>query len=219
MNPYAPPSANRTAEADALAPYLTGIAFPLTLRFRVFTFAPRIDVIDATGKPVLHVRQKLFKLREHIEVFRDDSQQTRLCDIRANKVIDWSARYDFTDAWGGAIGAVARKGWRSIWKAHYDVFNPGEPAPEFAIREENPMAKFFDGLLGEVPILGLLTVWLFNPKYLASRGDQGMLRLTKKPAFLEGRFEIEQVQPVGPRETMNLILAFLMVAFLERRRG
>jgi hypothetical protein len=120
---------------------------------------------------------------------------------------------------GQRVGAVARKGWRSIWKAHYDVFNPGEPAPEFAIREENPFAKVFDGLFGQVPLLGILTVWLFNPKYLASRGEGGVLRLTKKPAFLEGRFEIEQLQATGARETMNLIRAFFMVTFLERRRG
>ena len=147
------------------------------------------------------------------------AEETRLAEIRANKVIDWSARYDFTDAWGGAIGAVARKGWASMWKAHYDVFNPGEAAPEFTIREENPFAKVMDGLLGQVPLLGILTVWLFNPRYLASRGDQGALRLTKQPAFLEGRFKIDHVTPTGTRETMNLILGFLMLTFLERRRG
>lgn len=221
MNPYAPPAADLAVEpaADALAPYLGSLAYPLDLRFKVWSFAPRIELTDATGRTVLHVRQKLFRLREHVEIFTDASRSTRLAEIRANKVIDWSARYDFTDAWGGAIGCVARKGWRSIWRARYDVFNPGETAPEFVIREQNPLAKVLDALLGQVPLLGLLTLWLFHPRYLASRGDSGVLSLEKRPAFFEGRFRIEQVAACSTRETMNLILAFLMLTLLERRRG
>ena len=219
-NPYAAPASFQQPSADTLAPHLDGIVFPLKFTFRILTLAPRMDVVDATGRPVLHARQKLFKLREHVEIYTDATRTTKLAEIRANKIIDWSARYRFTDAWGGEIGNLGRKGWRSIWRAHYDVFNPGDEVPDFTISEENPFAKFMDGIFGQIPLLNVLTVYLFHPRYLATRkGGQGALRLAKKPAFWQGKFDIEQVSPLTPREIMNLLLSFIMVTLLERRRG
>jgi hypothetical protein len=205
---------------DQLEPYFEGIVYPLRFRFRHWTFAPRMDVIDAKGRSIIHARQKLFRFREHVEIFTDDRQQTKLGDIRADQIIDWSARYSFTDAWDEAIGSVGRKGWRSLWRAHYEVFNPGDRDPDFAIREENPIAKVIDGIVGEIPLLGMISLWLFHPKYLAT-GASGVptMRLTKQPAFFQGRFRVDQLAEVTPRETLNLLLAFMMLTLLERKRG
>ncbi len=220
QNPYATPASAFADSTDALAPYLEDLVFPLKFTFRILTLAPRMDVVDATGRPVLHARQKLFKIREHVEIYTDATRTTKLAEIRANKIIDWSARYSFTDAWGGAIGSVGRKGWRSIWRAHYEVFNPGDTVPDFVIREENPFAKLVDGIFGQIPLLNVLTVYLFHPRYLASRTPGGAaLRLVKKPAFWQGKFSIEQVSDLTPREIMNLLLSFIMLTLLERRRG
>lgn len=219
-DPYAPPASSIPSPTDALSTHLEGIVFPLRFTFRILTLAPRMDVVDANGRSVLHARQKLLKFREHVEIFTDGTRQTKLAEIRANKIIDWSARYNFTDAWGGEIGAVGRKGWRSLWRAHYDVFNPGDAAPDFTIREENPWAKVMDGIFGQIPLLNVLTVMLFHPRYLAARTSGApALRLVKKPAFWQGKFDIEQPGPVSARETMNLVLSFIMAVLLERRRG
>jgi len=220
QNPYATPASAFADSTDALAPYLEALAFPLKFTFRILTLAPRMDVEDATGRSVLHARQKFFKFKEHVEIFTDATRRTKLAEIRANKIIDWSARYNFTDAWGGAIGSVGRKGWRSIWRAHYEAFNPGDSTPDFVIREENPFAKLVDGIFGQIPLLNFITVFLFHPRYLASRtGGEAALRLEKKPAFWQGKFSIEQVSDLTPRETMNLLLSFIMLTLLERRRG
>jgi hypothetical protein len=45
------------------------------------------------------------------------------------------------------------------------------------------------------------------------------MRLTKQPAFFEGRFQIDQLGELTPREQLNLILSFLMLVLLERSRG
>ncbi len=135
-------------------------------------------------------------------------------------MIDWSARYFSTDAKGVDIGSVGRRGWRSLWRAHYETFNPGDNIPDFSLREENAGAKVMDSLLGEVPILGMLTGYFFHPRYLASRSDgRPAMRLTKLPAFFEGRFQIEKLGDLTPREELNLFLSFLMLVLLERRRG
>ncbi len=220
QNPYATPASLKIPSTDALAPHLEGIAFPLKFCFRILTLAPRMDITDASGRSVLHARQKLFKLREHVEIFTDATRTTKLAEIRANKIIDWSARYNFTDSWGGEIGSVGRKGWRSIWRAHYEAFNPGDQTPDFTIREENPLAKVVDSIFGQIPLLNFLTLYLFHPRYLATRSSgEGALRLSKLPALWQGKFNIEQTGPLTARETMNLLLSFIMLILLERRRG
>jgi len=150
----------------------------------------------------------------------DKSRATRLADIKTRKVIDWSARYEATDANEQPIGAVGRKGWRSIWRAHYEVFNPGDETPDFSIREENPGAKVMDGFLSGIPIIGFASGYLFHPRYLATRSNGNpAMRLEKKAAFFEGKFEITKVGDLTPREELNLILSFMMLVMLERKRG
>lgn len=194
--------------------------YPLTLRFKVLAFAPQIFIEDSQGGPVCYVRQKLFKFREQVEVFTDKSKTTQRATIQADRIIDWSARYNFAMPDGTPIGSVGRKGMRSLWKAHYEVFNPGDQTHDFTISEENPGAKFFDSFLGEIPILGFFTGYLFHPRYLATRADgTPAMRLTKQPAFWEGKFTIEKLTDLTPQEEYNLILSFMMLVLLERRRG
>lgn len=216
-SPSASPS---PGESSGIAAHLEGIAYPLALSFKLLALASQATVTDASGRTVLHTRQKMFKFREHVEIFTDRSRTTRLADIRTDKVIDWSARYFSTDAAGGAIGSVGRRGWRSIWSAHYEVFNPGDNSPDFSIREENPMAKVADSLVGGIPLIGFLSAYLFHPRYLARRADgTPVMRLTKLPAFWEGRFRIEKLGDLERREELNLFLSFMMLVLLERRRG
>jgi hypothetical protein len=223
-NPYEAPKSEIFSSvqpvSDRLDDHFAGIQWPLRMRFRFWALTSKMDIEDAAGRPVLHVKQKFFKLREHIELFTDQTRSVKLGDIKADRIIDWSARYSFVDAWGGAIGAVGRKGWRSLWKANYQSYNPGDAVPDYTITEENPFAKLVDGLVGQIPLVGLLTLYFFHPRYSAKRLDGGpVMRLTKLPAFLEGRFQVDLLQPLPPREQLNLLLSFFMLAMLERRRG
>lgn len=219
-NPYAPPSMPPVLPSDDIARALQGLQYPLRLSFKILALASQATVTDANGRTVLYTKQKLLKFKEHVEIFTDSTRSTRLADIRANKVIDWSARYFSTDASGREIGSVGRRGWRSLWRAHYEAFNPGDNTPDFSIREENAGAKVADAFLGEIPIIGMFSGYFFHPRYLASRSDgTPAMRLTKEAAFFEGRFRIDKLGELSPREEMNLFLSFLMLVLLERRRG
>jgi hypothetical protein len=194
--------------------------FPLSFRFKLLALSPQIYIQDAAGKSVCYVKQKLFRLKEKVEVFADDTQRNLICTISADRIIDWSARYTFRDAAGNEIGAVGRRGMRSIWSAHYDIFSPGSSSPAFSIREENPMAKLFDSILGEIPIIGLCTGFFFHPRFLAARSDgTPIMRLTKQSAFFEGKFQLDQITPVSEGEETAIILSYLMMNLLERSRG
>lgn len=219
-NPYAPPAIPAIPATDDISRQLQGLQYPLTLSFKILAFASQATVTDATGRTVLFTKQKLLKFKEHVEIWTDKSQGTRLADIKANKVIDWSARYFFTDSQGSPIGSVGRRGWRSIWKAHYEVFNPGDNSTDFSIHEGNAWTKVLDSIFGEIPILGMFSGYFFHPSYVASRSDGApAMRLTKQPAFWEGRFQIEKLSALTPREELNLFLSFLMLILLERKRG
>lgn len=113
---------------DDIARQLSGIQYPLQLSFKILALASQANVTDAAGRTVLHTKQKLFKFREHVEIFTDKTRATR---------------------------------------------SDGRPA----------------------------------------------MRIEKKAAFFEGRFEITKVGEMTPREELNLILSFMMLVMLERKRG
>jgi hypothetical protein len=192
--------------------------YPLQLTFKTLAIAQQLSAMDATGKLVFYVKQKAFKLKEDVTVFGDEAQTQALFHIRAEKMLDFNARYNFTDAEGKAVGAVKRKGMKSLWKTHYEIFE-GENVL-LTINEENPWIKVLDGLLGEVPVLGLLTGYFFNPSYRMTRSDGTVvLRLKKQPAFFEGRFLIEKSTEFLPGEEARALLGLIMMVLLERRRG
>jgi len=221
QNPYAAPESTAVPATDDIARQMEGLQWPLKLSFKILALASQATVTDSADRVVCFTKQKMFKFREHVEIFTDKSKTTLLAEIKTQKVIDWSARYFSTDAQGTEIGSVGRRGWKSIFKAHYDVFNPGDDTSDYTIREENPASKFFDGILGGIPVVGLLTGYLFHPRYGATKtGGQTSMRLTKQPAFLEGKFIVEKLNnELTPREELNLILSFMMMIMLERKRG
>jgi uncharacterized protein YxjI len=93
------------------------VHYPLTLTFKIIALAPQIYVRDAAGQELLYVKQKLLKLRERIQVFADSSQSRQVSEINADRILDWSARYTFTDVGGAVLGAVRRRGAKSLWRA------------------------------------------------------------------------------------------------------
>jgi len=192
--------------------------YPLSLSFKIFALAPQIRVTNASGALVCYVKQKLFKLKEAVNVFADEQQTQLLCKINADRVLDISARYHFTDAENAPLGSVKRQGLRSIWKAHYDILD-GESVV-MTIREENPWIKVFDHLLGEIPILGMFTGYLFHPSYLVTRQDGvEVMRCQKESAFFEGKFKLEKLADMDEGEELRVLLSFLMMLLLERQRG
>lgn len=194
--------------------------YPLNLSFKIVAIAPQIFVNDAQGSPICYIKQKLFKFKEDIQVYSDPTKSRQIASIKANKIIDWSARYFFTDPQGNDIGSVGRQGMKSIWRARYDVFNPGDEAADFKVQEENPWTKVFDGLIGGIPIIGAFSGYFFHPSYIATRADgTPVMRVQKQPAFFEGKFTIEKLADLSPQEEVNLIYSFLMLLLLERERG
>lgn len=195
------------------------LLFPIQLTFKIGTLANDFTAEDATGSTVAYVRQKMFKLKEDIEVFSDDSKTRMLYRIQADKWLDWSAAYSFTNALGVELGKVARKGWASIWKAHYDIIDQHEQL-QYHVREENGWVKVIDSMVGEIPILGFFTGYLFNPSYIVTdTNDNPIARLKKEPSFWGRKFTIHQLGDIDEDDDDRIMLSLMMMILLERRRG
>jgi len=192
--------------------------YPLRLRFKLLALAPQIYVEDADGVTACYVKQKLFRLREKVEVFSDSSRSRMLCTIGADRMIDFNAVYHFRTPDGVPFGSVRRRGMKSLWRAHYEVQDEAGQLI-YEIREMNPFVKVLDSLVGEIPIVGIFTGLFLSPRYQVSRGKDPILKVTKHRAIFESRFSIEKVANVSEQDELRLMLALLMFALLERSRG
>ncbi len=198
---------------------MNSLIFPLNLTFKISTFSNDFETKDANGNTIAYVRQKMLKLLEEVQVYSNDSRSELTHTIRADRWLDFSASYRFTNRNGLDIGRIVRKGWASIWKANYDIFDENE-MHDLYVREENPWAKVFDSILSEVPVLGILTGYLFHPTYIVARpnGTQ-VARLTKIPSFFGRQFRIDKLNEFENGEEERLLLGLIMMILLERRRG
>ncbi len=198
---------------------LDNVFYPYNFQFKIGTIHNDFVAKDATGITKSFVKQKIFKLKEHVEVFSDESRTELLYNIRANKWLDFNTTYSFTTANGENIGRLARKGWRSLWKASYELYDQNDQQ-DLVIREKNAWVKVADGLLSEIPIAGLFTGYLFNPSYTVSRPDGTLVAtFSKRPSFFGRQFSLTQDAPFEKGEEQRIHLGLMMMALLERRRG
>lgn len=188
--------------------------YPLNLSFKIIALAPQVRVTDAGGNLLLYVRQKLLALREDVKIFADEQQQNQLYQIKADRIIDFSAQYNIFINGGMPVGAVKRQGMRSLWKATYDIKDAGG-ANVGLIREENPWLKVLDSILSEVPFLGMF----INPAYIVEWRGQPVLYLKKQPAVFEGKFTLHKTGEFDEAEERLLIPSVIMMLMLERSRG
>lgn len=199
---------------------LKNLNYPLDFKFKITTLASDFNITDRNGNYVAYVRQKMFRLKEDVIVFSDESRTKELFNIKANQWIDFNASYMMTDLLTGKkFGSLARKGVRSIWKARYDIIDEKD-RPIYQINEDNGWIKVFDSFLGEIPILGMLTGYFLNPSYtVKDNAGKEYFRLKKMPSLVGRRFQLERLIDIDDEDESLVVLSFLMMVLLERARG
>jgi hypothetical protein len=119
------------------------------LKRQVFALAGKFRFFDPNGRLVLFSEQKMFKLREDIRVYSDESKSQEVLMIKARQIIDFSAAFDVVDsATGQKVGALRRKGLASILRDEWDILDVGD----------NVVGKLFEDSMG----LALLRRFLSN---------------------------------------------------------
>lgn len=197
---------------------LKSLAFPIEIEFKIGTISNDFVAKDANGQLIGYVRQKMFKFKEDIQVFNNESKSMVNYTIKADKWIDFNTSYAFNRGNGDYVGRVGRKGMKSIWKASYDIFDV-ENTPMYHVQEENPWAKVGDAFLSEIPVVGMLTGLMFNPKYLVkNKAGEGVVRIKKESSFWGRKFTLEKLADTG-NDDESILLSAMMMLLLERRRG
>ena len=193
--------------------------YPIAFSFKILALANQIYVRDVNGSLLAYVKQKMFKLKEDINIFADEAQTQLLFNVKADRILDISAKYNFSDARGTSLGSIKRRGMRSIWKASYEIYD-ANGIQVMKINEENGWVKVIDALVGELPMIGMFSGYFFNPSYIVSRiDDRPVARLVKQPALLEGKFELTKLGDIADDEEASVLLSLLTMTLLERWRG
>jgi hypothetical protein len=97
------------------------------LKRQVFALTGKLRFYNPQGVLVLFSEQKMFKLREDIRIFADEQKTQEVLAIKARQVIDFSAAYDVVDSsTNQKIGALRRKGMKSILRDEWDVLDAND---------------------------------------------------------------------------------------------
>lgn len=97
------------------------------LKRQVFALTGKLRFYNPQGELVLFSEQKMFKLREDIRIFADEQKTQEVLAIKARQIVDFSAAYDVVDSTTGEkVGALRRKGLKSILKDEWEVLDPND---------------------------------------------------------------------------------------------
>src|SRR6266498_3943036 len=99
------------------------------LKRQVFALTGKLRFYDPQNELVLFSEQKMFKLREDIRVFADETKTQEVLAIKARQILDFSAAYDVVDSsTGEKVGVLRRKGLKSILRDEWEVLDAGDRA-------------------------------------------------------------------------------------------
>lgn len=199
---------------------LPNLNYPLDFKFKITTLSSDFNITDRNGNYVAYVRQKMFKLKEDVIIFSDESRSKELFRIKADRWLDFNASYSMTNQFDGQkFGRLARKGMRSFWKATYDVLDKNDQS-KFQISEDNGWIKFLDGFVSEIPLVGMFTGYFLNPSYSVKDSSGNVyFKLKKMPSLIGRRFQLDRLVDIPDEEESIVVLSLLMMVLLERSRG
>jgi hypothetical protein len=191
--------------------------FPLQFKFS-FWLGMEVEVLDANYTQVAFIKQKLFDFREHTEIFTNPDKSKKLFNIRANRMIDWTANYIIEDN-EKQLGYVRRHGFASLWKATYEIYN-NENQHLYTIQENNGFIKVLDSMLSQVPFLSFFSGFFFNPSYsVVDLNEKLLFTLSKQPSFFSREFILKDESKTTLDNPELVFCSLIQMLCLERDRG
>lgn len=141
------------------------------LKRQVFALTGKLRFYDPQGNLVLFVEQKMFRLREDIRVYNDESKTQELLLIKARNIVDWAAAYDVADpATGQKVGVLRRKGWKSMLRDEWEVLDVND----------QPIGRLFEDSAGQALLRRLLLGSLLPQNYDMTIGETRVAGLRQK---------------------------------------
>jgi hypothetical protein len=181
------------------------------LKRQVFALTGKFRFYDPGENLVMFSEQKMFKLREDIRVYSDETKSQEVLSIKARQIIDFSAAYDVVDtAYNQKVGTLRRKGWSSMLRDEWQVLDA----------DENQIGVLFEDSMGMALLRRfLLGSWL-PQNYDITLGETRVADL--KQNFNLFRYELNLDFTMDPSQKLDRrlgIAAGILLAAVEGRQS
>jgi len=94
------------------------------LKRQVLALTGVLRIYNPQGQLLLFCQQKIFKLKEDIRVYSDETKTNELLNIQARQILDFSAYYDVLESqYSTKIGGLRRKGFSSMIQDEWELFD------------------------------------------------------------------------------------------------
>jgi uncharacterized protein YxjI len=141
------------------------------LKRQVFALTGKLRFFNPQGDLVLFVEQKMFRLREDLRIYSDETRSQELLLIKAQQIVDWAAAYDVLDSSSGQkIGTLRRKGWKSMLRDEWEILDPNGQL----------IGKLFEDSMGRALLRRLILGSLLPQDYDLTIGDVRAADLRQK---------------------------------------
>ncbi len=180
------------------------------LKRQVFALAGKFRFYDPSGKLVLFSEQKMFKMREDIRVYSDESKTQEVLMIKARQIMDFSAAYDVVDsATDQKVGALRRKGLASILRDEWEVLDVSD----------NVIGKLFEDSMGMAMLRRFLS-GLIPQNYDITLGTDRVADLKQPFNPFSYQLEVDFSMDISKRLDRRLGLAAgILLAAVEGRQS
>lgn len=129
---------------------------------------------DSPGTPFCFVRQKMFKFKEDIRFYTDESRTGELMRIKARQRFDPRARYDVTSGDGLKIGEIQKVFGASLLRSTYKIYDAN--GNELAIATEKNLAiALIRRVVAFIPFIENFSDWLPIPYHFVFMRNETLL--------------------------------------------
>lgn len=181
------------------------------LKRQVLALTGKLRLYSPSGQMILFCQQKMFKLKEDIRVYADESQQQELLYIQARQIMDFSAAYDVIDRPSQTrVGTLRRKGFRSMLRDEWEVLDANERPIAVLIEDNVTMAVLRRFVFGS---------WI-PQNYDVLAGDTRLADIKQK--FNPFRYELDldfSLDTVHRLDHRLGIAAGILLAIIEGRQN
>jgi uncharacterized protein YxjI len=181
------------------------------LKRQVFALTGKFRVYDPTENLVLFSEQKMFRLREDIRVYSDESKAQEVLIIKARQIIDFSAAYDVIDALTGQkAGALRRKGWRSLLRDEWEILDAND----------QPVGMLFEDSMGRALLRRFLLGTFLPQNYDVTMGTERVADIRQRFNLFAYRLDLDFSMDAGRKFDRRMgIAAGILLATVEGKQS
>jgi uncharacterized protein YxjI len=181
------------------------------LRRQAIALTGKFRFYDPAGRLILFSEQKMFRLKEDIRIYSDESKTQEVLSIQARQIMDFSAAYDVVDtAMNQKVGALRRKGWSSLVRDEWEVLDSGD----------NIIGKLFEDSVGLALLRRLLLGSLLPQNYDITMGETRVADLKQRFNLFRYEMDLDFSMDLSGRLDRRLgIAAAVLLATVEGKQS